>query len=79
MIQAKQVKHPMITINFYEHKNNEVKMIGVYAKKARGVMARFLIQNRVDSLEQIKEFTGLGYSFNKQTSSAQHLDFIRVH
>lgn len=79
VIQEKQLKHPIITINFYEQKNNQVKMIGVYAKKARGVMARYLIQNRIYSIEQIKSFNELGYQFNEHTSTAQHLDFIRVH
>ena len=78
-VQEKKLAHSVITINFYEHKNNQVKMIGVYAKKARGVMARYLIQNRIDTVEQIKKFTELGYQFNEQTSSGKHLDFVRTH
>lgn len=79
VVQESKIKHPIVTINFYEQKNNEVKMIGIYAKKARGLMAKYLIQNRVDSVEQIKEFNELGYYFTKDTSSDHHLDFIRIH
>jgi cytoplasmic iron level regulating protein YaaA (DUF328/UPF0246 family) len=79
VIQEKKLEYPLVTINFYEQKNNQVKMIGVYAKKARGVMARYLIQNNIDTVERIKNFTELGYHFNEQSSSQKHIDFIRVH
>lgn len=79
VIDEKKLEHPLLTINFYENKNKQIKMIGVYAKKARGVMARYLIQNRIDTVEQIKEFSELGYYFNESSSSPQHLDFIRSH
>lgn len=78
-IQEKKIQYPIITINFYEQKNNQIKMIGVYAKKARGVMARYLLQHRIDTVDEIKAFTELGYRFNEQSSSVQHLDFIRAH
>ena len=42
-------------------KNVDPKVIGVIAKRARGEMARFLIQNRIDNLEDIKRFEGLGF------------------
>lgn len=77
VVEEKKLKYPVITINFYEQKNNEFKMIGIYAKKARGVMAKYIIQNKIDSLEQLKEFTELGYCFNNETSSERHLDFTR--
>jgi uncharacterized protein len=77
VVDQKKLKHPVVTINFYEKKNNEVKMIGVYAKKARGVMTKYLIQNRIDTIEKIKNFNELGYYFNSKTSSMYHLDFIR--
>lgn len=77
VINEKKLGFPIVTINFYEHRNNEVKMVGIYAKKARGAMAKFMMQNKVDTLEHIKDFSDLGYRFNKETSSTNHLDFIR--
>jgi cytoplasmic iron level regulating protein YaaA (DUF328/UPF0246 family) len=77
VVNVKVLKYPVMTINFYERKNNQIKMIGIYAKKARGVMARFIMQNRIDNLEDLKSFNELGYGFNLESSSQGHLDFIR--
>ena len=77
VVDSKKIKSPIITINFYERKNNEMKMIGIYAKKARGVMAKFIMQHRVDNLEHLKDFTELDYRFSKEHSSDAHLSFIR--
>jgi cytoplasmic iron level regulating protein YaaA (DUF328/UPF0246 family) len=79
VIDVKKLKYSYVTVNFYENKNNEIKMIGIFAKKARGVMAKYMMQNRVDNLEQLKEFAELGYEFNKESSSERQLDFIRTH
>lgn len=79
VVDQKRLNYPIVTINFYEQKKHEVKMIGFFAKKARGLMARYLIQNRIEDLEQIKDFKEQGYSFNSNTSSTHHLDFIRTH
>jgi hypothetical protein len=78
VIDEKTLNYPIITINFYEKKNNELKMIGIHAKKARGTMAKFLMQNQIDNLEQLKTFNELGYQYHEQTSSVRHLDFIRA-
>lgn len=77
VVDEKKIKYPIVTINFYERKNNEIKMIGIHAKKARGVMAKFIMQHRVDNLEHLTEFTELNYEFNKESSSESHLNFIR--
>lgn len=79
VVQQKKLTYPILTINFYEQKNNEVKMIGIYAKKARGLMARYIIQNRIENVDQLKNFNEQGYRFNEQSSSDSHLDFIREH
>lgn len=77
VVDEKKIKYPIVTINFYERKNDEIKMIGIYAKKARGVMAKFIMQQQADTLEHLKEFTELNYQFNKESSSDSHLNFIR--
>ena len=77
-INEKSINYPIVTINFYEQKDNALKMIGIHAKKARGTMAKFIMQNQIDDLEGIKSFTDLGYQFNSQTSNEQHLDFVRL-
>ncbi|HAU1295733.1 TPA: peroxide stress protein YaaA [Legionella pneumophila] len=79
VVDEKKLSYPIVTINFYEQKNSELKMIGILAKKARGMMAKYIMQNRIDSLEQIKEFSESGYLFDKETSNPNCLNFIRVH
>lgn len=76
-IHEKKINYPIQTINFYEKKNDQLKIIGIHAKKARGVMARFLIEHQIDNIEQVKDFKLLGYTYHQATSSNQQLDFIR--
>ncbi len=77
VIDAKRINYPIVTINFYEQKNNQMKMVGIYAKKARGMMARYIIQNKIDDLETLKQFNESGYHFHEDASSAQVLHFVR--
>ncbi|MFI4919548.1 MAG: peroxide stress protein YaaA [Legionellales bacterium] len=76
-VDEKKINYPTVTINFYEKKNTELKMIGIHAKKARGAMARFLMRNQIDDLETLKTFTDLGYRFNHDSLSERHIDFVR--
>jgi cytoplasmic iron level regulating protein YaaA (DUF328/UPF0246 family) len=78
-VDDKKLQFPILTINFYEQKNNATKMIGIYAKKARGLMAKYLIQNRVDTIEHIKDFSESGYRFCASSSAEKHLNFVRIH
>lgn len=77
VINVTQLNYPVLTINFYERKNDELKMIGIHAKKARGLMARFIVQHRIEKPEQIQEFKEQGYVFHEPTSSEHHLEFVR--
>lgn len=79
VIDEKCLNYPVITINFYEYKNNVLKMIGIYAKKARGLMGKYMMQNQIDTIEQLKAFNEEGYRFNEESSTDLHLDFIRSH
>ncbi|KGP63465.1 hypothetical protein EP47_05610 [Legionella norrlandica] len=79
VVDKEKLNYPVVTINFYEQKNNDLKMIGILAKKARGIMAKYMMQNRIDSLDQIKKFAESGYHFDKETSDQNCLNFIRIH
>ena len=67
----------VITPIFMESKNGKEKIISFYAKNARGAMARFIIQNRLKSEEDLKKFNLDGYSYNSEKSSDGKLVFIR--
>ncbi|MBA2655699.1 MAG: peroxide stress protein YaaA [Tatlockia sp.] len=79
VIDEKKLLFPLVTINFYEQKDNKIKMIGIYAKKARGLMANYLIKNRVSSVEKIKEFSDSGYQYCADSSSSIELNFLKIH
>ncbi|MDY7218894.1 peroxide stress protein YaaA [Denitrificimonas sp. JX-1] len=78
-VQPKLLKATLVNVDFKDFKNGQYKIISFYAKKARGVMARYVIQNKVDSLEALKNFTEHGYYFSADESKANHLVFLRDH
>lgn len=69
--------YPVVNISFKENKNGSFKVVGMYAKKARGQFVRFILQNRIDYLEETKKFNIDGYSFNKELSNESNFIFTR--
>ncbi len=67
----------IITPNFRERRNGAFKIIGVLAKKARGLMGRFIIKNRIDTPQDLKQFDLEGYRFNESLSTDSIWAFIR--
>jgi cytoplasmic iron level regulating protein YaaA (DUF328/UPF0246 family) len=65
-----------ITVQFKQRRGNQLKIIGLMAKRARGMMARFLIRERVTSLAQLCEFCDGGYRFEKELSHENTLVFV---
>lgn len=78
VIDINRINYPVVTVNFYEKKNNTLKMVGIHAKRARGAMAKFLMQNEIDHLDDLKAFRDFGYQFNPDTSTENHIDFCRA-
>jgi hypothetical protein len=76
-VKTKNIAGEIITPHFKEYKNGDYKMIGIYAKRARGLMARYIIQNQLTKPEALKEFSEEGYSFNKKLSAGNSLVFTR--
>ena len=69
----------VITPIFKENKSGKSKIISFYAKKARGMMARFIIQNRVESLDDLFKFNSAEYNYIPAESSAEEIVFMREH
>ena len=67
----------VITPEFKDAKANQYKVIGFYAKKARGLMSAFIIKNRLHDAEEIKAFDERGYSYNEGLSSPDKWVFTR--
>lgn len=70
-------KGTVLTINFKEFKNGDYKTIMVFAKKARGTMARWLITEKVSDISAIKNFNEDGYLFNESLSKENDWVFTR--
>ncbi len=77
VVKPKVLEGEIITPAFKELKNGEYKMIGVYAKKARGLLSRYIIQNQLSNIEDIKAFDVDGYKFNEKVSSGNNWVFTR--
>ena len=62
--KKKKLKNEIITPIFKEFKNGKYKTIAIYAKKARGLMSRFIIDNKIQKPENLKAFNLESYSFD---------------
>lgn len=68
---------PLVNVRFLEEKDGEAKVISFYAKKARGLMARYAIDNRIERAEDLKGFDVAGYSYQADQSSEGEWVFSR--
>lgn len=76
-VKPRQIKGQVITPAFKQYKNGQYKMIGVYAKKARGMLSRYIIENRLSDPDDIRAFDRDGYVFNSRQSSSEQWVFTR--
>ncbi len=76
-VQAQALLVPVITPVFKDEKKGQFKIISFFAKKARGLMARFIMQNRIKQLESLKDFTEGGYWYDDSQSNDQQWVFCR--
>jgi len=76
-VNKKKIKAEIITPVFKDFKNGQYKVISFFAKKARGLMTRFIIQNNITDPEYLKAFNSDGYTFNPHLSTDTELVFTR--
>ncbi len=76
-LPKKVLKVPMITPVFKDFKNGQYKTIMTFAKKARGLMVRYIIDNNIETLEDLKGFDIDGYGFSQEMSTETELVFTR--
>lgn len=76
-IDTKALKVPVITANFKDFKNGEYKMISFFAKAARGLMARYVVDTNAKTIDDLKGFNYEGYNFSEPMSTSTELVFIR--
>ena len=66
VVDLKTLKAPVITPVFKEEKDGKLRQLQFFAKRARGLMARWAVQNRIDQADQLKDFDTDGYTLNKR-------------
>jgi cytoplasmic iron level regulating protein YaaA (DUF328/UPF0246 family) len=76
-VKPKLLDGEIITPEFKDWKNGQYKMMGVYAKKARGQLSRFVIRNQLTEPEAMKAFNVDGYAFSEELSKGNTWVFTR--
>lgn len=76
-VNEKLVSYPVVTPVFKDFKNGAYKIISFFAKKARGTMARFIIENQIKEVDQLQEFAESGYKFSTEESEPFKPVFLR--
>ena len=77
-VQSKNLKATLVTPIFKDYKNGKLKIISFFAKKARGQMARYILDNGIETLEELRGFDIDGYGFSKtETVHTYEPVFIR--
>ncbi|QCJ68964.1 peroxide stress protein YaaA [Providencia heimbachae] len=77
-VNSKKFDGVIIKPVFLDEKNGQYKVISFYAKKARGLMSRFIIQNKLTKTEQLSDFNLDGYQFDENQSKGNELIFTRA-
>jgi len=76
-VDVKKLKVAVITPEFKDYKDGKLKTIGFFAKKARGLMVRFIIDTNAETIDDLKQFNYEGYAFDSNLSKGNNLIFTR--
>ena len=76
-VDVKALKVPVITPEFKDFKNGKLKIISFFAKKARGMMVRYIIDTQAETIDDLKAFDYDGYQFDQNLSTGNQLVFTR--
>lgn len=78
LVKSKKLNDSIVDIVFKETSDNEkYRTVAARAKKVRGMMVDFMVKNNINSLESLKKFKGINYSYNQDMSSEKELYFTR--
>ncbi|MFT5251680.1 MAG: cytoplasmic iron level regulating protein YaaA (DUF328/UPF0246 family) [Flavobacteriales bacterium] len=76
-VDVKALKVPVITPDFKDYKDGKLKIISFFAKKARGMMVRYIIDTNAETIEDLEGFNYDGYQFDANLSNGNNLVFTR--
>lgn len=77
-VTRQKIKGRFITIHFKENRNGKLQVIGLFAKRARGLFARHIITNRLTAPKELTSFMEIGYRFDASLSDNDNLIFTRT-
>ena len=77
VLKTDQINLPIINPVFKDYKNGQYKIVSFFAKKARGLMSRFIIQNKIKKSEDLMDFNLDGYCYSKKESKENSPVFLR--
>lgn len=77
-INKARLKADWLDVAFKEYHQQKYKTIGIYAKRARGKMLRFILDKKINQIERLKDFDWDGYQYNESLSDTNQLCFTRV-
>lgn len=77
VLMLKNSNTRIVDVEFYEYKEDKFRQVVIYTKKARGMMSRYVIVNKIETEEDLKGFSEEGYWYNPQMSSENKLVFVR--
>lgn len=76
-IDFNKINHRVVNVFFKEFRKGKYQIVSIYAKQARGLMARYIIKNSIDSIEKMKAFNDDSYKFNLELSDFNNFVFTR--
>ncbi|MAF68893.1 MAG: hypothetical protein CMH25_06065 [Micavibrio sp.] len=76
-VNTDTLKGDVLDVKFLNEKDGKAKVIGLFAKRARGAMARWIVQNNIDNRKDLSDFDWEGYSFERKLTTATELVFKR--
>ena len=77
VIDSKVIDSSIYSANFKQYRDGHFKTIAIYSKKARGLMTRFIVDNQINTIEEIKSFNYDGYVFHQELSDDKNFVFTR--
>ena len=75
-INCSELKGTLINVHFLQNKNGKVKINSLLAKRARGMMSRYILKNKITTVEGLKDFNESGYQFDHKRSEETELVFV---
>ena len=68
----------LVTCRFYSYRRGGYRMVATHAKMARGQMARYIVRNRIDSLEEVLRFSWEGFTYSPERSTLEEIVFLQI-